>query len=558
MCQRRPGQEDVGAAAVPKTDSNVSKSSSSSVPTRPYPQMLQFVSVGPGGSVSSPNIVRSHAIKGYHQRRKEAKKAYLNSLNQQRNVQLRPIGIAPRAQELTEKLRGPLVGSVASTASKELERDEDVPVRLEGQKEYESVEAAVEAEIIRQEDRQLCLLTTVESKANNLVPYAWFEKDGPVLYVNRTKWPFPTPFQVTGSDRTDQGMKTLTPRQSAWMPYTRSPDFTTVKGAVLDPSVLSWISQTPECYQFRVETIKWIQHRLEDSKKALDYATIGAIMTFTMWTAGYGDSTEISTHMDAVQRIIDTRGGFTSFHHDGPMVAKLTLSFDSMVAVLTGKAARFPQVDYYLSRPVSPQAAIIHDSPLSGHGNFESIITYRSNADLIILLLNQMWTLTVDHQLQTLFEDSTTSRPQIAFSVEPQSSYSTHLLTLPLLSSCHDPGHNHVLETLQHAGIIYHRAVEFLNADFPSAVNKQAFRDLCTAFGKCSDDDFWVRYPGVQLWVLLVGTAAARGKKEAAFWMFYLSRTGSFSNAANWLTGNAAIRLFLDIQRRMREAGATS
>ena len=167
MCQRRPGQEDVGAAAVPKTDSNVSKSSSSSVPTRPYPQMLQFVSVGPGGSVSSPNIVRSHAIKGYHQRRKEAKKAYLNSLNQQRNVQLRPIGIAPRAQELTEKLRGPLVGSVASTASKELERDEDVPVRLEGQKEYESDEAAVEAEIIRQEDRQLCLLTTVESKANN-------------------------------------------------------------------------------------------------------------------------------------------------------------------------------------------------------------------------------------------------------------------------------------------------------------------------------------------------------------------------------------------------------
>ena len=167
MCQRRPGQEHVGAAAVPKTDSNVSKSSSNPGAARPYPQMLQFVSVGPGGSVSSPNIVRSHAIKGYHQRRKEAKKAYLNSLNQQRNVQLRPIGIAPRAQELTEKPRGPSVGSVASAASKEVERDEDVPVRLEEQKEYESVEAAVEAEIIRQEDRQLCLLTTIETKANN-------------------------------------------------------------------------------------------------------------------------------------------------------------------------------------------------------------------------------------------------------------------------------------------------------------------------------------------------------------------------------------------------------
>lgn len=119
---------------------------------------------------------------------------------------------------------------------------------------------------------------------NVVVPYAWFEKDGPVLYVNRTKWPFPTPFRVTGSDRSDQEIKSLTPRQSAWMPYTRSPDFTSVKGAVLDPSVLSWIGRTPECFQFRVETIKWIQKRLQDPETAVSYSTIGAIMTFTMWT----------------------------------------------------------------------------------------------------------------------------------------------------------------------------------------------------------------------------------------------------------------------------------
>lgn len=119
--------------------------------------------------MSSPNVVRSHAIKGYHQRRKEAKRAYLNSLNQQRNVQLRPIGIAPRAVEVTEKLRGPSAGSVARASRKEVERDGDVPVvtAVEEQKQYESVEAAVEAEIIRQEDRQLCLLTTIDSKENN-------------------------------------------------------------------------------------------------------------------------------------------------------------------------------------------------------------------------------------------------------------------------------------------------------------------------------------------------------------------------------------------------------
>ncbi len=117
-----------------------------------------------------------------------------------------------------------------------------------------------------------------------VVPYAWFEKDGPVLYVNRTKWPFPAQFRVTGSDRIDKEVKSLTPRQSAWMPYTRSPDFTTVRGAVLDPNVLSWIGKTAECFQFRVETIKWIQERLQDPEAAVSYSTIGAIMTFTMWT----------------------------------------------------------------------------------------------------------------------------------------------------------------------------------------------------------------------------------------------------------------------------------
>ncbi|CZS96278.1 uncharacterized protein RCO7_04966 [Rhynchosporium graminicola] len=561
MHQHRTFQEEGKTAIVPKNHakvSNVSNSSSSGSPA--YPQMLQFVSIGPGGSVTNPNMVRSHAIKGYHQRRKEAKKAYLNTLNQQRNVQLRPIGIAPRpnALGLTEKSKTSAGSSVASRESSSgWKEDEDVVATMGKQKEYESLEAAVEAEIIRQEDMQLCLLATIDSQANNLVPYAWFEKDGPVLSINRTKWPFPSPFEVTGSDRTDQVMRSLTPRQSAWMPYTRSPDFTVVKGAVLDPVVLSWIGQSPECFKFRVETIKWIQEQVRDPKKAFSYATIGAIMTFTMWTAGSGDSNEMSTHMDAVQRIIDARGGFISFHRDGPMVAKLTL-FDSMIAVLTGQASRFPQVDYYLSFPPPPptttQITLIHDSPLSGDGVFDNIIIRDiEDAESIISLLKKMWLLTLDHRLMTLAEESTTSRPQIHFSVEPQHKYNTHLLTLPLLSSCHDLSHHHVLETLIHTSTIYREALTYPATDFMSPYNQTTFQSLTTAFAKSSHDDFWIRYPGIQLWVLLVGTAASRGRKEAPFWMFYLSRTGSFSNAQNWLTGNAAIRLFLDIQRRMRD-----
>jgi hypothetical protein len=117
-----------------------------------------------------------------------------------------------------------------------------------------------------------------------VIPYAWFEKDGPVLYINRSKWPFPTSFNVTSSDRTDLSLKNLTPRQSHWMPYIKYQDFVPVRGAVLHPSVMLWVGQSQECLQFRVETIKWIQDQLESSTRAISTATIGAIMTFTMWT----------------------------------------------------------------------------------------------------------------------------------------------------------------------------------------------------------------------------------------------------------------------------------
>jgi hypothetical protein len=71
------------------------------------------------------------------------------------------------------------------------------------------------------------------------------------------------------------------------MPSTKSPDFMAVQGAVLDPNVLLWIGQSPECYKFRVETTRWIQRQLEDHNKATSNATIAAIMTFAQWTVSY-------------------------------------------------------------------------------------------------------------------------------------------------------------------------------------------------------------------------------------------------------------------------------
>jgi hypothetical protein len=72
------------------------------------------------------------------------------------------------------------------------------------------------------------------------------------------------------------------------MPADKRPsDFTSVKGAVLDAKVLLWIGQSPECFQFRVDTIKWIQDKVEDPAKAISNTTIASIMTFAMWTVSF-------------------------------------------------------------------------------------------------------------------------------------------------------------------------------------------------------------------------------------------------------------------------------
>jgi hypothetical protein len=232
-------------------------------------------------------------------------------------------------------------------------------------------------------------------------------------------------------------------------------------------------------------------------------------------------------------------------------------SFDSMIAVQTGNPPRFPVVDYLVARPVTPtteQRMHCHESPLFGSGNFANIIQYHKNQDMIISVMDKMWNLTwtVDSQNRDIVRPKATH--VIPFVTDPTGYYYAELLTLPLISHCTDCSHNHVLETLLSAGVIYSRSLANPAVDFPSPKNEKAFDQLCTAFGKCSDDEFWVRYPGILLWILLVGTAASRAKKHAAFWMFYLSRTGSFTTAETWLMGSAAIRRFLELQRWMREA----
>jgi len=145
MCQRPKTQDEDG---VPGSSDRVSGT------TRPppYPQMLQFIEIGVGGAVSTPSIVRSHAIKGYHQKRKDAKKAYLKS----KNVQVRPIEIAPRHIAKTSRK-----AHSATHSSEEAEKQQGQQGSLEGETEPEEG-----LEVIPRESNQLSFSAKVQYRAD--------------------------------------------------------------------------------------------------------------------------------------------------------------------------------------------------------------------------------------------------------------------------------------------------------------------------------------------------------------------------------------------------------
>lgn len=85
----------------------------------------------------------------------------------------------------------------------------------------------------------------------------------------------------------DPNSPVLFPRQSIWMPKAALPEPAKIESTILGLELVEWISNTPSCFQFRLETIKWIQGRLSDLKLATKDDTLGAIITLTMWEVSY-------------------------------------------------------------------------------------------------------------------------------------------------------------------------------------------------------------------------------------------------------------------------------
>ena len=108
-------------------------------------------------------------------------------------------------------------------------------------------------------------------------------------------------------------------------------------------------------------------------------------------------------------------------------------------------------------------------------------------------------------------------------------------------------------EACRLAAVIYFRALVH-NVPFSSSENFVAMQGLRAALGNSILSE-WGGAPGLLLWALLVGTAAARSKSEETFFAGHLSTT-SFCLVAKWHDVQQILVTFLRMERRVEMRAA--
>jgi hypothetical protein len=234
--------------------------------------------------------------------------------------------------------------------------------------------------------------------------------------------------------------------------------------------------------------------------------------------------------------------------------------FDYIIAVSCATTPRFPVLD--APRPRWPHSNFTRDglfaaSPLYGNGDF-SEIRCNDHRDETITLLQTLWYLTnqVSQGNNLSFENVealfTFINSSTAWQPLERRLNSTYLRSLK-----QNPGRNvpekTVLGTLLAASIIYHRALSIPPTPFSDPANLPFLQILFNSLNASAPDPFWLQYPGILLWVLLVGCASAVKRSERSYFMMFLAKVGIFTKPRCWFETQSAILRFIHVQQRLND-----
>jgi hypothetical protein len=100
------------------------------------------------------------------------------------------------------------------------------------------------------------------------------------------------------------------------------------------------------------------------------------------------------------------------------------------------------------------------------------------------------------------------------------------------------------------ASTTYAPAFSIRPTPFNALCNNTAVRSLAETLEDTTNDEIWIRYPGILLWIVLSGYAAAKNMPERSFFAMFAIRVGT--SAAWWgmEAAGLAIRKFIEVKRR--------
>jgi hypothetical protein len=120
----------------------------------------------------------------------------------------------------------------------------------------------------------------------------------------------------------------------------------------------------------------------------------------------------------------------------------------------------------------------------------------------------------------------------------------------PLPNSSRHTSSSTISQMIYAASTIYSGVFRIPSIPFASPHNTKAVETMSRCLEDTRNDETWTEFPGILLWIILVGLAAAVHQPQCSFFAMFAFRIGT--SAAWWGPREAreAIMTFLDIKRK--------
>lgn len=216
-----------------------------------------------------------------------------------------------------------------------------------------------------------------------------------------------------------------------------------------------------------------------------------------------------------------------------------------IVAMLSNNPPRFPILRSI--HPILPPTDMlgtsmqrIYDSPLCSSGTLHHALAGSEFCEESIQTLQRMRNLTI-------FITRGLNINVDVMNYVPQSPEHDGINARSLHAEPATPSLHRIIQT---TASIYTQALSSPPIPFASSVNREAAEEICRAIESPANDATWDQYPGILIWVLLTGVAAARDLPGHSLLVSFLVRVGLGAGYGWWEELSEGMVTFMKVKRR--------